>query len=318
VSGPRVAAIDCGTNSTRLLVAQADGGGGLRTVERLMRITRLGQGVDRSGDLAPEAIERTAVVLREYRRVLDELGVEAAPDHVRVTATSAARDAGNRAAFFTVVRDAVGVEPALLSGEEEGRLSFEGATAGLDPAMGPFLVVDVGGGSTELVTGAISPNGQAVLDGVTSIDLGCVRVTEKYLHGDPPSDREVAEAEAAIAAVVGSAVDRLPGAREARTFVGLAGTVAAAASIDAGLVAYDRDQVHHRRLTAGFVSDLAERLRSMPLAERRCVVGLEQARADVIVGGLLVVRAILAASGSTELLTSEADILDGLAASLLR
>ena len=172
----RVAAIDCGTNSTRLLVSE-DG----RPLERRMRITRLGQGVDATGRLAPEAVERTLGTLRQYRQVMDQLGVE----RVRVTATSAARDAENRAELVDAVESVVGVHPELLSGEEEGRLSFLGATSGLDPAEGPFLVVDIGGGSTELVVGTEEPTG------VVSVDVGCVRLTEKFLHGDPPAPEEL-------------------------------------------------------------------------------------------------------------------------------
>ena len=317
MSPRRVAAVDCGTNSTRLLVAESTEDGGFETLERLMRITRLGKGVDASGRLADDAIERTASVLREFGAVMERFGIPRRRGSVRVTATSAARDAGNRADFFAAVRDAVGVEPELLSGAAEGRLSFEGATAGLDPDTGPFLVVDVGGGSTELATGSLDERGHAHMSGVTSLDLGCVRVTEQYLHSDPPSAAELAAAEAAIAAIVEPALAGLPGASEARLFVGLAGTVAAAASIDAGLVDYDRSQVHHRVLTTGYLSDLTDRFAAMPVAERRKVVGLEHERADVIVGGLLVVRTILGATGMPSLLSSEADILDGLAASLL-
>src|SRR5205085_1765765 len=162
-----LAAVDCGTNSTRLLVSE----GGTRTVERLMRITRLGQGVDATGALALDAVRRTLDVLREFRQVMDIVGVQ----RVRMTATSAARDAANREDFFAAAEEIVGVRPELLTGEEEGRLSFLGATAQLDPSSGPFLVVDIGGGSTEFAVGTIEP------EGVLSVDIGCVRLTEKFI-----------------------------------------------------------------------------------------------------------------------------------------
>src|SRR3954471_8538652 len=179
----RVAAIDCGTNSTRLLVTEAVD---RPPLTRLMRITRLGQGVDATGRLAPEAIERTVDVLQEYRSTMDQLGVE----RVRMTATSAARDAANREDFFAAAEEAVGVRPELLGGQEEGRLSFAGATAELDPSDGPFLVVDIGGGSTEFAAGAAG----ADPEGVVSVDIGCVRITEKYLLHDPPQPEELSQA----------------------------------------------------------------------------------------------------------------------------
>jgi exopolyphosphatase/guanosine-5'-triphosphate,3'-diphosphate pyrophosphatase len=173
----RLAAIDCGTNSIRLLIADPEppGPGPFLTLDRRMRITRLGQGVDAAGQLAPEALDRTMAVLREYRQAMDAVGVDA----VRMTATSAARDAANRDTFFDRAEEAVGVRPELLSGDEEGRLSFAGATAELDPTDGPFLIVDIGGGSTEFVVGT----GHA--EGVASVDIGCVRLTEKFLASDP-------------------------------------------------------------------------------------------------------------------------------------
>lgn len=321
-TGP-VAAVDCGTNSTRLLVAEAAPDGDrhgscqLRTVERLMRITRLGQGVDAVGNLASEAIARTAAVLRDYRAVLDRTGVVVDPGHVRVTATSAARDAANRDDLFVAVRGALGVEPELLSGEEEGMLSFLGATSGLEPADGPFLIVDIGGGSTELITGTLDHHGRPHVTGVRSVDIGCVRISEKHLRTDPPTGSELASARRDIDATLASAFGELPHAAQAKTLVGLAGTVAAAAAIDAGIDTYDRDQVHHRLLSAELVAGLTDRLAALPVGERQKVVGLEPERADVIVGGLLVLQSVLATAGMAQLLTSEADILDGLAASLL-
>src|SRR5215210_57797 len=228
---PPVAAVDCGTNSTRLLVT--DGQGAPRA--RLMRITRLGQGVDASGELAPEAVDRTIEVLREYRRVMDEHGVE----RVRMTATSAARDAANRDVFFTRATEVVGAAPELLSGEDEARLSFLGATAELDPAEGPFLVVDIGGGSTEFAVGTTRP------EGVLSVDMGCVRITEKFLHRDPPAPEELSQALSVARDYLDDVARDVPAVLDARRFVGLAGTVTTVAAVELGLASYDPERVHH-------------------------------------------------------------------------
>ncbi len=299
-----VAAIDCGTNSTRLLVSD----GGTRTLERLMRITRLGQGVDAAGRLAPEAIERTAAVLREYREAMDRFGVE----RVRITATSAARDAANRDEFFDVAESIVGARPELLPGEEEGRLSFLGATAELDPADGPFLVVDIGGGSTEFVVGASEP------EGVVSVDVGCVRVTEKFLHGDPPAPEELSQAISVVRDHLEDVARELPGVKEARRLVGLAGTVSAVAAVEIGLAEYDRDRIHHFVLTRAAAEDVFRTLATEALEDRRFNPGLDPGRAEVIVGGAVVLVSVLRHFDFDECLVSESDILDGLVMSLLR
>ena len=182
-----VASIDIGTNSTRLLVAAAGADGVLDQRERHMRITRLGQGVDRSRGLAPEAVERTLAVLGDYRQVIDNHGVD--PARIRMAATSACRDASNRDEFFDAAEQVIGVRPELLSGEEEARLSFLGATADLDPALGPFLVFDLGGGSTEFVLGTSGPGGEIL--GARSTDFGCVRLTERFITTDPPAAEDV-------------------------------------------------------------------------------------------------------------------------------
>lgn len=296
-----VAAVDCGTNSTRLLVSR-DG----ETVERLMRITRLGQGVDATGRLAPEAVERTAEVLAEYRRVMDDHGV----GRVRMTATSAARDAANRDAFFAAAEAAVGVAPELLSGEEEGRLSFVGATAELDPADGPFLVVDIGGGSTEFAVGGVD------CAGATSVDMGCVRMTEKYLHHDPPLPEELSGCLAVVQTHLDDVARELPAVSGARTFVGLAGTVSTVAAVELGLVAYDRDAIHHLVLSHEAVEDVFRTLATETRAQRLENPGMEEARADVIVGGCCILVKTMRHWGLDSCLVSEADILDGLVASL--
>jgi exopolyphosphatase/guanosine-5'-triphosphate,3'-diphosphate pyrophosphatase len=297
-----VAAIDCGTNSVRLLVSD----GGRTTVERLMRITRLGQGVGATGRLDPAAIERTLDVLREYRQVMDRHGVA----RTRVAATSAARDAANRDDFFGPAEALVGVEPELLSGEEEGRLSFLGATAELPTADGPFLVFDIGGGSTEFTFG------RDVAEATLSTDMGCVRMTEAWLHHDPPTAEELSQCLSIVALHLDDVQREIPEAAEARTFVGLAGTVSTAAAVEIGLATYDRDRIHHFRLTRRAAEDVFRTLATETLAERVHNPGLERERADVIVGGMCVLVAAMRRFDIAELLVSEADILDGLAMSI--
>lgn len=314
-----VAAIDIGTNSVRLLVGEAgppepsgsaaEGRPGLAVLERLMEITRLGQGVDRSGRLGPDAMARTVEALRRYRRVMDGFGVGAGA--VRMTASSAARDAVNRDEFFDAAEAAVGVRPELLSGEEEGRLSFLGATADLDPADGPFLIADIGGGSTEFSFGTTE------CEAVLSLDMGCVRFTEKYLENDPPRPEELLAALSVAEAFVDDVPQAIPQVGEARTFVGLAGTVTTAAAVEIGLATYDRDRIHHFVLTKDAAEDVFRTLATESRADRIHNPGLEEARADVIVGGMCVLVTIMRRLGLDACLVSEADILDGLARSLL-
>ena len=223
-----------GTNSTRLLVHDGE-----NTIERLMTITRLGQDVDRTGRLADEAIERVLSCLRTYKSVMDQHGVT----QVRAVATSAARDAANRDEFFTAVHDVIGVEPELLSGFDEGKLSFRGATADLDPADGPFLVFDIGGGSTEFAFG--TDEAEAAM----SLDIGCVRLTEKYVEHDPPRPEELVACLSITEAHLDDVARQMPQIAHAATFVGLAGTVSTAAAVELGLAEYDRDQIHHFVLT---------------------------------------------------------------------
>lgn len=297
-----VAAVDCGTNSTRLLVQGPDGS----ALERLMRITRLGQGVDRTGRLDPAAIERTLTVLREYREVIDHLGAR----RVRMTATSAARDAHNRDDFFDPAEAIMGTRPELLSGDEEGTLSFLGATAELDPADGPFLVVDIGGGSTEFAFGTTE------CEGTLSCDIGCVRLTEKYIEHDPPGPEELVQCISITELHLDDVLREIPDAAGARTFVGLAGTVTTAAAVEIGLATYDRDRIHHFRLSRAAVEDVFRTLATEPHADRIHNPGLERERADVIVGGLCILVTIMRKLGFAECLVSESDILDGLASSL--
>ena len=303
----RLGAVDIGTNSVRLLVADVEGSGAdatLTTLERRMTITRLGQGVDRERRLHRDAISRTLAVLDQYGAVARELGVTA----VRATATSAARDASNRDELFDPAEAALGVRPELLAGDEEARLSFLGATASL-PEVGaapPYLVVDIGGGSTEFVLGTDVPVG------VVSVDMGCVRVTEQFLHSDPPAPEELSTAVSIVRDHLTDVEREIPDAREARTLVGLAGTVSTVAAVEQGLHAYDRDRIHHFRLTRAAVEDVFRTLATEAAADRRHNPGLEAERVDVIVGGIVVLATVMRALEFDELLVSEEDILDGL------
>jgi exopolyphosphatase/guanosine-5'-triphosphate,3'-diphosphate pyrophosphatase len=300
-----LAAIDCGTNSTRLLISE--GTGRVRqALDRQNTITRLGQGVDATGRLDPAAIERTLDALRRYRTSIDAHGATA----VRMTATSAARDASNSDELFDAAEAIVGVRPELISGEQEGELSFTGATAELDPAAGPFLVVDIGGGSTECIVGTDR------VEAVRSLDLGCVRITEKHLASDPPAPEELSNAIAEATDLFDDLLRRMPEAAAARTVVGLAGTVTTLAAEELGLAVWDRVAIHHFRLTRAAAEDVFRTLATERLADRIHNPGLEPARGDVIVGGCCVLVALFRTFGLSELLVSEADILDGLVFSL--
>ncbi len=306
-----VAAIDCGTNSTRLLVAQSGDGAAapLRPLDRLMRITRLGQGVDATRALDADAIERTVDVLREYRGVMNRHGVE----RVRMTATSAARDAVNREEFFGAAADVIGVRPELLGGDEEGRLSFAGAVADLPPAdrTSLSLVADIGGGSTEFSMG------RDTCEGVVSLDVGCVRLTEKFIEHDPPAPEELSACISLTEAYLEDVVRELPGAVDAARFIGLAGTVTTVAAVEIGLATYDRDRIHHFVLTHEAAEDVFRTLATERRADRIANPGLEEARADVIVAGSCILVAIMRFFGFNSCLVSEADILDGLILSQL-
>ncbi|HEX3541999.1 MAG TPA: Ppx/GppA phosphatase family protein [Acidimicrobiales bacterium] len=309
MNGQPVAAIDCGTNSTRLLIAGPDG----RTIDRRMTITRLGYGVDRTRRLDPAAIERTTAVLTNYRDAMDAAGV----DKVRITATSAARDATNREDFFRPAEEIIGVRPELLSGDQEARLSFAGATASLDPAGGPYLVVDIGGGSTEFAVGP-DPQGDPLSPtGAVSVDIGCVRLTERFLHHDPPRPEELAQALSVVEDYLDDVRRDVPGAMDAARLVGLAGTVTTIAAVEIGLATYDRDRIHHFVLTHQAVEEVFRTLATEKRADRVFNPGLDPARADVIVAGCIILVAVMRRFGFEECLVSEEDILDGLARSLL-
>ncbi len=314
----RVAAIDCGTNAIRLLIADVDGDR-LSDVARRMEIVRLGEGVDRTGRLAPEAIDRTRLALLGYAAEIAELGIE----RVRMVATSASRDAANAGDFRGMVRSVLGVDPEVITGDEEARLSFAGAVGGLtaDP---PYLVVDIGGGSTEFVSGT-APGLDAVrrsrLGGAVaaalSVDIGCVRMTERHLASDPPTPAEVAAAERDITAAVDSALAAVPG-RSAGTLVGLAGSVTTVAGLALDLPSYDSAWIHHARISYDDVAKVTAGLLAATVAERRALPVMHPGRADVIGAGALILRIVMERSGHDAVVASEHDILDGIAFGLTR
>ena len=306
---PPAAALDCGTNSTRLLVVADDG----TVLERVMRITRLGEGVDASRTLGAEAVGRTLAVLGDYRRALERHAVGRA----RLVATSAVRDAANGADFLRRAEQVTGVHPELLSGSQEASLSFAGATARLPPGAAgtaPVLVVDIGGGSTELVVGR--PGAGAPEVAGVSLDVGCVRVTERFLAHDPPLPTELAEARRAVRALVDGARRELPTLEGDSLLVGLAGTVSTVAMLEQGIARYDRARVHHAVLGRPHVEWWLDALSGEDGAARLARPGMVEGRQDVIVGGVLVLAEVMAAFDRDRCLVSEDDILDGLVASL--
>lgn len=305
----KAAAVDIGTNSVRLLIAEVAEGGGaptLRTLHRRMRITRLGEGVDESGLLRREALQRTGRVLEEYRELLREEGVTA----LLVAATSAVRDAANASAFQAMVKGVMGAGARVLTGREEAFLSYVGATydlGELEPVGRALLVVDIGGGSTEIILGR---GGEVIRD--WSLDVGCVRMSERFLKTDPPTPREREEMEAFLRGRM-APLAREIGPYEPSLAVGLAGTVTTLSGLRQGLSEYDGDAIHHTRLTRGDVEELYATLSALPCAARRDLMRLEPGRADVIVGGCGVLAVFMRELALDSLLVSEKDILDGLA-----
>lgn len=304
----RIGTIDIGTNSVLLLVADADERGRLSPVVDRSTITRLGQGVDRTRTLHPEAVDRTLACLEQYARQMRELGVEA----VDAVCTSAARDAGGAEEFVAEAAALLGARPRVIAGKEEARLTFVGALAGLS-VQGPVLVCDIGGGSTELVTGVVGPNGGTQIEASTSLDIGAVRLTERHIQTDPPSASELrALAHATDTALRAFAL----GGSDGRTCVGIAGTITTLAAVDLGLEPYDGARVHGHRLGRVQLEALIEKLAAMPLQERRSVWGLEPKRADVIVAGAIVARRVLAAAGAEHWIVSDRGVRWGLAIEL--
>jgi exopolyphosphatase / guanosine-5'-triphosphate,3'-diphosphate pyrophosphatase len=342
----RVAAIDCGTNSIRLLIAdidpsaEAERGPGssesahtahpartapapLTDLSREMRIVRLGEGVDRTGRLSTAALDRTMAALREYAGLI----AEAKPEAVRMVATSATRDAANSAEFTERVAAVLGVAPEVISGDEEAWLSFTGATRELArtplAAEGscppPYLVTDIGGGSTEFVLGGLgAQRGADAADRIQgrSVNIGCVRLTERYLHGDPPPAAEILATTEAIEAALDEAAAAVE-AEKASTLIGLAGSVTTVAAIALGLDRYLPERIHHARIPAEQVREITGRLLGMTRSERAAIPGLHPGRIDVIGAGALILDRIMTRFGFPEVLVSEHDILDGIAWSLV-
>ncbi|MGY5884538.1 Ppx/GppA phosphatase family protein [Modestobacter lacusdianchii] len=313
----RVAAIDCGTNSIRLLVADVPAVGAHTDLLRRMEVVRLGQGVDATGRLAPEAIERTRVVLAEYAAQARELGAE----RVRMVATSASRDAANRDDFEAMVVATLGQLPDVVPGVEEAELSFLGATASLAAAAQahgspaprpPYLVVDIGGGSTEFVLGDAGG-----VRAARSVDVGCVRLTERHLRSDPPPPDEVQAAEADVRAALELVAAEVP-VGEAATLVGLAGSVTTVAALALGLTAYDPAAIHGSRIPVGAVRSVTAGLLTATRARRAASPVMHPGRVDVIGAGALVLRVIMDAFELEDVVVSEHDILDGIALRLAR
>ena len=301
----RVAAVDCGTNTIKLLVADVDRAtGALEGLVREMRIVRLGQDVDRTGRIADEALARVFTAVEEYAAIITAHDVEV----VRFVATSAARDASNADVFVEGVRERLGVEPEVISGSDEAQLSFAGATRSLPDVPTPIAVLDIGGGSTELIIGEATGEVRAS----RSLDIGSVRLTERLMPSDPPSADEIADATYAV----DTALDSLPAygvhVGDAPTLVGVGGTVTTVAAVLLGMDTWDRERVHHATFPASDVHDLVDRLLAMTVAEREGL-GVPPGRSDVIGAGGLILERVLHRSGAERLLVSDSDILDGIA-----
>ncbi|HEY3733307.1 MAG TPA: Ppx/GppA phosphatase family protein [Streptosporangiaceae bacterium] len=326
----RVAAVDCGTNSIRLLVADVDPAAGTLTdLDRRLQIVRLGQGVDKTGRLAPEALDRTLTALAEYARAIEASQVTA----IRMVATSATRDASNAAEFSRGVREVLGVDPEVLSGDTEARLSFAGATAefaGMSkPPARPYLVLDIGGGSTEFVLGRATPgpasNGPAghgpgaghdEVAGAISMNIGCVRMTERHLHADPPDERQIAAATADIDAALDEAAAKVDIAA-ASSLVGMAGSVTTVAAIVLDLPGYDSARIHHAHISAAEIRSVTSSLLAQTREQRAAIPAMHPGRVDVIGAGALVLDRVMRRFGFAEVVVSEHDILDGIAWSMV-
>ena len=297
----RVAAIDCGTNSLRLLIADIDGKN-FREVHRDMRVVRLGQGVDKNRAFAPEAIERTLAVTAEYGAVLRAKGVE----RLRFCATSATRDATNRDLFITGVEDILGVAPEVISGAQEAALTFLGATKELGQELAPFLVVDIGGGSTEFVLGERS------VISARSVNIGCVRMSERHLNQQPPTSAQLVAATKDIDAAISEAGE-LVDFTAAQTLIAVAGTATTVAAAALGLLEYDRHSIHLSRISAAQVHDVATMFATMSREEIAALGYMHPGRVDVITSGSLVLSRVMTLTGAQEFVASESDILDGIA-----
>ena len=302
----RVAAIDCGTNSIRLLIADIDGSN-FREVVRDMEIVRLGQGVDETGQFHPDAIARTLAAVDKFAAEIAKRGVE----KIRFCATSATRDATNRHLFVDGVRERLGIELEVISGDEEAALSFAGAIKDLDPSNGPFLVVDIGGGSTEFVFGT------STVEAARSVNIGCVRMTERHFASDPATPEQIEAARSDIQAAIAQAAAVVP-ITQAKTLVAVAGTATTVAAAALDLPEYDRYAIHLSRISAQQTHDAATMFATTTREQRLALGYMHPGRVDVIAAGSLVLSEILKATGASEFIASESDILDGMAFSLAR
>jgi exopolyphosphatase/guanosine-5'-triphosphate,3'-diphosphate pyrophosphatase len=302
----RVAAIDCGTNSIRLLIADIDGNN-FREVVRDMEIVRLGQGVDETGQFHPDAIARTLAAVDKFAAEIAKRGVE----KIRFCATSATRDATNRHLFVDGVRDRLGIELEVISGDEEAALSFAGAIKDLDPSNGPFLVVDIGGGSTEFVFGT------STVEAARSVNIGCVRMTERHFASDPASVQQIESARTDIQAAIAQAAAVVP-ITQAKTLVAVAGTATTVAAAALNLPEYDRYAIHLSRISAQQTHDAATMFATNTREQRLALGYMHPGRVDVIAAGSLVLSEIMKATAASEFVASESDILDGMAFSLAR
>ena len=300
----RVAAFDCGTNSIRLLIADIEGNS-FREVFRGMEIVRLGQGVDKTGEFHPDAIARTFAGVDLFVNELRRRGVE----KIRFCATSASRDAKNRDVFLDGVHERLGVYPEVISGDEEAALSFQGATRELSANQAPFLVVDIGGGSTEFVFG-----GDNVV-AAKSVNIGCVRMSERHFHTDPPALGEIALAITDIKAAIHTAAAVVP-ITQSTTLIAVAGTATTVAAAALGLDQYDPNAIHLSRISAEKVHEISQKFLTMTHAQRAALPYMHEGRVDVITAGALVLSQIMYATGAKEFVASESDILDGMAWSL--
>jgi exopolyphosphatase / guanosine-5'-triphosphate,3'-diphosphate pyrophosphatase len=304
----RVAAIDCGTNSIRLLIAEPDGAGGLKDLERRLEVVRLGQGVDATGEFHPDALRRTFAAVDEYAELIKK--AEVPVENVHFVATSATRDVKNREALFAGIKERLGVLPDVISGETEARLSFNGALSRVTPEGEPVLVMDIGGGSTELITGSVAGD----LHSAISLDVGSVRVTERFLKQNPVADVDLARAAAYVDELLAdSGVDF----GSIGTWIGVAGTVTTLAGVYLGLEHYDRERVHGAVIPLPSVEELLHQLAAMTVDQIRALPSMHPGRADVITGGALVETRIAARLDVANLIVSESDILDGIALQLI-
>jgi exopolyphosphatase / guanosine-5'-triphosphate,3'-diphosphate pyrophosphatase len=303
-----VAAIDCGTNSIRLLIAHPTPSGGLVDAKRRTEIVRLGQGVDATGEFHPDALARTFTVVEQYAELIWQAGVPV--ERIHFVATSASRDVRNRGEFFDGVRERLGVTPDVISGDKEAQLSFAGALSRVRPEGEPVLVMDIGGGSTEFIEGSAAGE----MDFAISLDIGSVRITERFLKDSPPAAADLAAAASYVDGLLDSSTVDFG---SVHTWIGVAGTATTLAGVYLELPEYDRDRVHGSLIPSGDLGALLDRLSTMPVEEIRALPSMHPGRADVVTGGALIASRVALRAPVRGMIVSESDILDGIALELL-